>query len=141
MDLKIKKLHPDAIIPKFAYHNDAGLDLYSIENCILKPGIVYCVKTGIAMEFPDNYVALIWDKSGLAAKQTIKTVGGVYDAGYRGEYIIGLLNLGSKDYEVEKGDKVAQLLIQKIERPNIQVVEELSKSARGTNCHGSTGKK
>lgn len=141
MDLKIKKLHPDAIIPKFAHHNDAGMDLYSIKDYILKPGSVCCVGTGIAAEFSDDYVALVWDKSGLSAKHTIITVGGVFDAGYRGEYNVGLLNLGSKEYKVEKGDKVAQLLIQRIEHPNIQIVEELSNSERGANGFGSTGKK
>ncbi|MFA4995565.1 MAG: dTMP kinase [Patescibacteria group bacterium] len=141
MDLKVKKLHPDAIVPEFAHHNDAGMDLFSIENCVLKPNEVLSIKTGLAIEIPDDHVALIWDKSGLATKHSIKTMGGVMDAGYRGEYHVSLLNLGQEDYIIEKGDKVAQLLVQKIEHPNIQIVEELSASDRGMNGFGSTGKK
>jgi len=141
MDLKVKKLHPDAIVPKFANHADAGMDLYSIEDCAINPGEVHKVKTGIAMELPEGYVSLIWDKSGLATKYSIKTIGGVIDAGYRGEYIVGLINLGKEAYQLKKGDKVSQLLIQRIERPNIELVEELSNSERGANGFGSTGKK
>lgn len=141
MDLKIKRLHPDAIIPEFAYHNDAGMDLFSVEDCVLKPGIVLSIRTGISVELPDDYVALVWDKSGLAKKHSIKIVGGVMDAGYRGEYFVSLLNLGKNDYKIEKGDKIAQFLIQKIYRPNIQLVNELSDSDRGAGGFGSTGKK
>jgi dUTP pyrophosphatase len=141
MDLKIKKLHPDAIIPKYAKCGDAGMDLYSIEDCNLEPGVVCSIKTGIATEFPLGYVALIWDKSGLATRHHLKTVAGVVDSGYRVEYLVSMINLGKNDYKIEKGDKIAQLIIQKIESPVIKIVKELSDSERGDNGFGSTGKK
>jgi len=141
MDLKIKKLHPDAIVPKYAHHNDAGMDLFSVEDCTINPGEVFKVRTGIAIELPGGYASLVWDKSGLAANHLLKTVGGVLDAGYRGEYLINIINLGKEKYEVKKGYKIAQLLIQRVEHPTIQIVEELSDSERGANGFGSTGKK
>ena len=141
MDLKIKKLHPNAVVPKYAKQGDAGMDLYSVEDYSVPPGMTCKVKTGIAVELPHGYVSLIWDKSGLATSHSIKTIGGVLDSGYRGEYIIGIINLGKKDYLIEKGDKVAQLLIQKIEHPTIKIVDQLSNSERGDNGFGSTGKK
>lgn len=141
MDLKIKKLHPDAIIPKYAKSGDAGMDLHSIEDYMVCPGATCKVKTGIAIELPHGYVSLIWDKSGLATTHSIKTIGGVLDSGYRGEYIIGIINLGKKEYLIEKGDKIAQLLIQRVEHPEIKIIEKLSDSDRGVNGFGSTGRK
>ncbi len=141
MDLKIKKLHPDAIIPKYAKYGDAGMDLYSVEDCEVLSGATCKIKTGIAVELPHGFASLIWDKSGLATKYSIKTIGGVLDSGYRGEYIVGIINLGKSTYKIEKGDKIAQLLIQKVEHPTINIVEELSDSERGDNGFGSTGKK
>lgn len=138
MKIKIKKLHPNAIIPKYAHIGDAGMDLFSIEDLILKPKHRVLVKTGLSIELPKGYVALIWDKSGIA-KDGITTLAGVGDAGYRGEYKIVLINLSSKDYKIKKGQKIAQVLIQKIENPEIEEVNELSKTERGAGGFGSTG--
>jgi dUTP pyrophosphatase len=136
--LKIKKLHPDAKVPKFANKTDAGMDLYSIEDIIILPNHRTLVKTGLSMEFPEGYVALVWDKSGVA-KNGLTKIGGVIDAGYRGEYKIMLHNISSKSYEIKKGQKIAQILIQPIIQPQIEVVEELSDSERGDGGFGSTG--
>ncbi|MEK7553369.1 MAG: dUTP diphosphatase [Patescibacteria group bacterium] len=139
MIIKIQKIDSEAKIPDYANKDDAGLDLYSVEYLILKIGERRAVKTGIKMEIPDGYVGLIWDKSGLAVKNGIKTMAGVIDAGYRGEIKVVLINFGDEDYIVKKNSKIAQMLIQKIEHPEIEVVEELNESQRGANGFGSTG--
>jgi dUTP pyrophosphatase len=139
MKILIQKLHPDANVPAFAHPGDAGLDLFSVEDIVLRPGERVSVPTGIAIELPDGYVSLIWDKSGPSHKFGVKTLGGVLDSGYRGEYLIGLVNLGQEDFEIKVGQKIAQLLIQKVEHPDIEVVTELGETARGAGRFGSTG--
>ena len=139
MEIKIKKLNPEAKIPQFALKGDVGMDLYSAEEVVIRPGERISCKTGIAMKIPDGYAALIWDKSGPSHKFGIKTLGGVFDSNYTGEYMIGLVNLGKEDYKIEKGRKIAQVLFQKIEIPEILEVDELEKTNRGTGAFGSTG--
>lgn len=139
MNIRVKKLHPDAIVPAFAHPGDAGMDLYSVEDMVIQPGERRSVPTGIAIALPDGYVSLVWDKSGVSHKFGMKTLGGVLDCGYRGEYLIGLVNLGQEPFEIKKGQKVAQLLIQKVEHPEIEVVDELDETIRGTGGFGSTG--
>ena len=138
MQIKIKKLDPEAKIPKYANPTDAGMDLFSVESVVIKPSELHKIKTGLSIELPDGYVSLVWDKSGIASK-SIKTLAGVIDSGYRGEYLIALINLGKEDYKIEKGDKIAQVLIQKVEHPEILVVDDLSKTSRGAGGFGSTG--
>lgn len=138
--LKIKKLYPDAIVPSYAHPGDAGMDIFSYETVTIKPGERKKIATGVAIELPEGYVSLVWDKSGLASNHGLTNLAGVIDAGYRGEYFITLLNIGAEAYTIEKGHKIAQILIQKVEHPEIKVVEKLSESARGVGGHGSTGK-
>lgn len=140
MNIKVKKLHPDAIIPHIAHVGDAGCDLFATESVTLYPGERGQVPTGLALELPLGYVSLIWDKSGISHKGGIKTLGGVIDSGYRGEIMIGVINLGNEAYTFEKGHKVAQMLIQKIETPTFEEVIELSDTSRGEGGFGSTGK-
>jgi dUTP pyrophosphatase len=140
MQLKIKKLTEDAIIPKYATRDDAGMDFFAIENVELEPMQRTQIGTGIAMEIPEGHVGLIWDKSGLSHKFGIKTLGGVVDSGYRGEIKIGVINLGKEKYVFEKGHKVAQMIIQKKETPEIIEATELNNSERGEGGFGSTGK-
>jgi dUTP pyrophosphatase len=137
--LKVKKLYADAVLPSYAHEGDAGMDIFAYEEKLIAPGERCVVGTGIAAAFPIGYVALVWDKSGLAIKKGIKILGGVIDAGYRGEYKIGLLNTGKEPFEVKKGDKIAQVLIQKVERAAITEVDELDETARGEGGFGSTG--
>lgn len=139
MKILAKKLHPEAKIPNFAHPGDAGMDLYSVAQMVLKPGERASVPTGIAMALPDGYVSLVWDKSGVSHKNGIKTLGGVIDSGYRGEYLIGLVNLSQEDFEIKVGQKIAQLLIQKVEHPEVEEVEELDETSRGDGRFGSTG--
>lgn len=139
MKIKIKKLKPEAMLPSYAHDGDAGMDIYSCEDILIKAGERAVVSSGIAIEFPKNYVVLVWDKGGLAAKNGIKTMAGVGDSGYRGEYKIVLLNTSKKDYQIRKGDKICQILIQPVEKAEIDEVSELSSTERGKNGFGSTG--
>jgi dUTP pyrophosphatase len=140
MKIRIKKLHPDARIPVYAHPGDAGMDLYTVEQFELEPGERKSVPLGISMEIPEGYVGLIWDKSGLSHKYGIKSFGGVIDAGYRGEIHAGVMNLSDKFFSFEKGHKIAQIIIQKIESVEFEEAPELSASARGEGNFGSTGK-
>lgn len=96
--------------------------------------------TGIAFEIPVGYVGLIWEKSGLSHTYGIKLFGGVVDSGYRGEVKVGMMNLSDQPFTFEKGHKIAQMLIQKVEAPEIIEVDELSNTARGEKGFGSTGR-
>lgn len=140
MKLRIQKLAKNATVPSYAHATDAGLDLHATEAVTLEPGDRAGVATGIALQIPEGYVGLIWDKSGIAIKHGLKVMGGVIDAGYRGEIIIGLKNLSDKSYRFEAGDKVAQMVIQKVEQPTIELVDSLDTSDRGEGGFGSTGK-
>lgn len=143
MPLKVKKLHPDAKILSYAHEGDAGMDLYVPERVELAAGERKSIPIGIAVEIPEGFVGLIWDKSGLSHKFGIKTFGGVIDAGYRGEICVGMMNLSTAPYVFEKGNKIAQLLIQPIEHPEVVEVatsEELTSTSRGQGGFGSTGK-
>ncbi len=138
--LKIKRLCADAKLPAYAMIGDAGLDLFASETVILKKGDKAAIPTGIAMEIPDGYVGLIWDKSGLAVKSGLKTLGGVIDSGYRGEVLVGMINLGAADFAFEKGNKIAQMIIQKKESVIVEEAAELSDADRGARGFGSSGK-
>ncbi len=140
MKIKIKKLKPGVVIPAFSYQGDAGLDLFSAEKIELAPGQRHSVGTGIAIKIPAGYAGLIWDKSGISHKNGIKVLGGVIDSNYTGEWKVGLVNLGQVNYSIEAGDKIAQVLFQKVEAPEIELVEELEETARGEKGFGSSGK-
>lgn len=139
MKIKIKKINPEARIPIYAIKNDAGMELYSVENITVEPGKILACGTGVAVAIPVGYVGLIWDKSGVAFNGGIKTMGGVIDSSYRGEIKIILTNLSNKAYIINKGDKVAQMLIQKVEVSEIEEVQELDDTERGEGRFGSTG--
>lgn len=137
--IQVQKLRPHAQLPSYAHPGDAGMDVYAAEETTIKKGQRGSVPTGIAAALPEGYVALVWDKSGIAFKTGVTTIGGVIDAGYRGEYMIGVINLGEADYTFKQGDKMAQILIQPIARATITEVTQLEESSRGTGGFGSTG--
>jgi dUTP pyrophosphatase len=139
MKLQIKKLTDTAVVPAFAHDTDAGMDLFADEAVTIAPRERGMVSTGIAVAIPEGYVGLVWDKSGVAVKRGIKTMAGVIDAGYRGEVKVVLLNTGAEAQEFAVGEKVAQLLIQKIDHPEIELVTELTDTERGAGGFGSTG--
>jgi len=126
-------------MPKYAHPGDVGLDIFSLEEKVLKPGEHYLFWVGFALEFETGYAAIVKDK-GSISKANLHTMGGVYDAGYRGEYNIHIVNLGSEPYTVSKGDKIAQLIIYPVVIAEIEEVAELSESSRGAGRFGSTGK-
>ncbi|MCK5085398.1 dUTP diphosphatase [Candidatus Parcubacteria bacterium] len=142
LKIKIQKTNEDVKTPNYAHEGDAGIDLYSSEDdYTLKPGEHKKFATGIKVEIPRGYVGLVWDKSGIALKHCIKIMGGVIDSTYRGEIAIILINLGLKDYKVEKNTKVAQMLFQRVEEAKIEEVEDISNTQRGEGGFGSTGLK
>lgn len=128
-------------MPAYAYEHDAAFDLRAAHECKLMPGEKAIIKTGLKMEIPVGYVGLIWDRSGLAAKNSLHCLAGVIDAGYRGEVGIVLVNLGKEEFFIEKNMRVAQMLIQPIVLPKIVEVDELVDSNRGEGGFGSSGVK
>ncbi len=141
MKIQIKKLRKNAKVPKFALDGDVAMDLFSNEDILIKPGERISCRTGIAIKLPSGYAGLIWDKSGLSHKQGLKMLGGVFDSNYLGEWFIGLINLGMQEYKIEKYQKIAQVVFQRIEQPEIEEVEDFEKqTVRGKNAFGSTGK-
>lgn len=139
MKLQVTLLTTDATVPTYAHEGDAGMDLFSVESLDVAPGERVQVSTGIAVAIPSGYVGLIWDKSGISHKGGLKTLGGVIDASYRGEIKVGLVNLGQEVYHVEKGAKIAQMLMQAVSQVEIEIVEALDDTVRGKNGFGSTG--
>jgi len=140
MKIQIKKISDTAIVPSFAHSTDAGMDFYANHDVLIEPGQRVLIDTGIAMAIPEGYVGLIWDKSGVAAKRGLKTLAGVIDAGYRGEVKVALFNTGTEEQTFAFGEKIAQMLIQKVEQPILETVAELSDTDRGEGGFGSTGK-
>jgi len=142
MQLNLKKISPDAITPTYAKHGDAGADLYSVEDTELWPGERRLVSTGIAIEVPEGFVGLIHPRSGIAANHgvTVLNTPGTIDAGYRGELKVILINLDKhKKFEVHKGDRIAQLVIQAVEKAEFIELQELSDSVRNVDGFGSSG--
>ena len=140
MKIKIKKLKENAKLLNYAHPGDVGMDLYSMETVTIPPMGHYRFWHGFAMEFTIGYAAIVKDKSSIS-KAGLHQMGGVFDAGYRGEYNTHLVNLGSEPYTVEEGDKVAQLVIFPVEIAELEETDTLSESARGEGMFGSTGKK
>ena len=137
-NIKVQRINPDAKLPSFAYEGDAGMDVFSSEDCKIEPLEKKAIGTGLKIAVPQGYAGFVWDKSGLALNYSLKTMAGVLDPGYRGELKIVLMNLGKESYEVKKGQKIAQLIIKKVERPGI-VESDLDETERGQKGFGSSG--
>lgn len=140
MQIKIKKLKEEAKLPSYAHPGDVGMDVYAMEEVTIQPGEHYRFYHGFAFEVPEGYGVFVKDKSSIS-KAGLHTMGGIFDAGFRGEYNTHLVNLSNEPYTVEVGDKVSQLVVMQIPRAELLEVEELSESARGEGQFGSTGKK
>ncbi|MBS3133721.1 dUTP diphosphatase [Candidatus Woesearchaeota archaeon] len=139
-NIKVMKLKTYSILPRYAHtYGDAGLDLYSSENYTLKPNEVVLVSTGIVMAIPEGYAGLIWDRSGLSTRHYIHKFAGVIDSSYRGDVLVALFNHGKNPYDIKRGDKIAQMLIQKIEHMQIEETDKLEETCRGDKGFGSTG--
>jgi len=138
LKVKVKRFLPEAKIPSYARINDAGLDLAAIESIEIPAGSRAKIGTGLSFEIPDGYVGLIWDRSGLSAKKGLKVLGGVVDSNYRGEVFVTLANVSREPAEILKGERIAQMLIQKIEKVEILETDELSETERGDQGYGSS---
>ncbi|MEJ5996890.1 dUTP diphosphatase [Corynebacterium sp. H130] len=140
--VKIKRLDPDLPLPQRAHRGDAGADLYAAESVTIEPGERALVGTGIAIALPLGTVGLIHPRSGLAAKQGLSIVNtpGTVDADYRGEIKVCLINLDPRTpISISRGDRIAQLVIQRVELMDFDEVDSLDDTVRGSGGYGSTG--
>jgi len=144
LHIELKKLRAEAVVPSYAYHGDAGCDLYSCEDRVLPPGHRAKVGTGIAIALPEGYAAFVQPRSGLAARHGVSLVNtpGLIDSKYRGEICVIMINHDPcEPFAVSKGDKIAQLVVQKVETVDFALVDELDRTDRGANGFGSSGQR
>jgi len=140
--IKVARLHPNATLPRYAHtgpFGDLAADLYAAAAVTLGAGETRAVSTGLAFEFPAEFGALVQDRSGLALKG-ISTLAGVIDPGYRGELKVVLTNLGHRPFEIDPGDRIAQLRIVRRIEAKFTEVESLAETQRNARGFGSTGK-
>jgi dUTP pyrophosphatase len=140
--LRFRRLHPGATLPSRAHEDDGGLDLHAVEPVALAPGERASVGTGLAVEIPSGQAGLVLPRSGLAARSGIALVNapGLIDAGYRGELRVLLLNTDRETpCEIAVGDRIAQLVLIRVELPSTVAIEELTETARGAGGFGSSG--
>lgn len=141
--MKIKLVSPNAVVPTYGSKCAAGMDLYSSDTYSIAPGETVLVHTGISMEIPDRYFGAIYPRSGLATKRGLRLANcvGVVDSDYRGEIMVALYNDSTETQSVELRDRIAQMVIQPYERPQVfDVVNELSDTERGSGGFGHTGR-
>lgn len=142
LDVQVQRLDPDLPLPSYAHPGDAGADLLTTVDVTLAPGERALVPTGVALALPEGYVALVHPRSGLAARHGLSIVNapGTVDAGYRGEIKVLLINQDpAEPIELRRGDRIAQLVVQRFERARFVEVTELPASVRGDGGYGSTG--
>jgi dUTP pyrophosphatase len=140
--VQVRRLDPDLPLPVYAHPGDAGADLHSAEALTIEPGERALVRTGLAVAIPEGYVGLVHPRSGLAAKHgiTIVNAPGTVDAGYRGEVLVNLVNLDpAQPFHVQRGDRIAQLVLQRVELADFSAVDSLPESPRGDTGHGASG--
>jgi dUTP pyrophosphatase len=140
--VQVLRIDPDLPLPAYAHPGDAGADLVAAEEAEIAPGARVKVRTGVAIALPDGFVGLVHPRSGLAARLgvTVLNAPGTVDAGYRGEIQVNLINHDRENtVKISRGDRIAQLVIQRVERAAFHAVDALGDTARGTGGHGSTG--
>jgi dUTP pyrophosphatase len=142
VELQVRLLHPQARLPRRAHPDDAGSDLFAVEEVIIPPAERRDVGTGIALAIPAGYGGFVQPRSGLAFKHGIMLTNspGLIDAGYRGELRVSMYNSGTEPFTVAVGERIAQLVIQRVEGPEFIAVDELSDSSRGQGGFGSSGR-
>jgi len=143
IDVKILKVDKELPTPKYAHYGDAGMDVYSAEDYILKHGEKKIFSTGLKFEIPEGYELQVRPRSGLAAKHGITVLNspGTLDFQYRGILGVILINHGKEDFEVKRGERIAQIVFNKFETAELIEVDELSETTRGEGGFGSTGRK
>jgi dUTP pyrophosphatase len=140
--LRVRRLDDRALLPTRAYPGDAGLDLYALEEAVLNPGERASIGTGIAVEIPEGQAGLVLPRSGLAARHGIALVNapGLIDSGYRGEVRVLLLNTDREEpFAISRGERIAQLVLVRVETPEVVEVDQLALSERGAGGFGSSG--
>lgn len=142
LDVKVKLLNQDAVIPKYQTSEAAGFDLHSVDEKTIKAGERDVIKTGLAVALPKGYELQVRPRSGLALKNgiTVLNTPGTVDSDYRGELMVILLNTSKEDFVIKKGDRIAQAIIKEILQADFAVVDELDSTERGAGGFGSTGK-
>ncbi len=143
MQIRVRRIHPDAMLPQYAHgpREDAGMDLFAVEDATLEPGVARLVPTGLTIEVPPGFEAQVRPRSGLALKHaiTMPNAPGTIDPGYRGEVRVILLNLGREPYIIHAGDRIAQMIVARYEA--VEWLEgELAESRRGEGGFGSSGR-
>jgi dUTP pyrophosphatase len=140
--LAVKRLHPAAVLPGYAHPGDAGLDLATVDAVTLAPGARVAARTGLAVAVPQGWVGLVHPRSGTARRHgvTVANAPGTVDAGYRGEVLVLLVNLGPETVRFDPGDRVAQLLLQRVGDVEVVEVDELDGTVRGDGGFGSSGR-
>lgn len=142
LEILVQRLDPELALPAYAHPGDAGADLLTTVDVTLAPGERALVPTGIAIALPQGYAAFVHPRSGLAARHGLSIVNtpGTIDAGYRGEIKVMLVNHDPREpIELRRGDRIAQLVVQRVEVAGFREVEELPDSVRGVGGYGSTG--
>lgn len=142
LEVSVKRIDPGVPLPSYAHVGDAGLDLYSTINAVLRPFERLLIPTGIAIEIPNGFAGFVQPRSGLAIRHGFSLVNtpGLIDSHYRGEIKVIAINLDpNASFEIKRGDKIAQLVIQAVEHVRLVPVEELSVTVRGEGGFGSTG--
>ena len=142
MKLSFKRIHPDAVLPSYAHPGDAGMDVRSVEDLVIPAGGRALVHTGLVAVIPEGYELQVRSRSGLALKSGVAVLNspGTVDAGYRGEVGVILINLGAEPFVVEKGMKIAQLVVARVTRAEIVEVASVDETDRGAGGFGSTGR-
>ena len=144
MEIPVKVLHDDAVLPRYANEGDAGCDLVAVETCTLRAGGGRAlIGTGLSIAIPDGHAGLVLPRSGLAVKHGVTCINspGLIDAGYRGELRVALVNLDPQhDYVVHVGDRIAQLVITPVMSADFRVADELPPARRGEGGFGSSGR-
>ncbi len=143
MTLRFKRIHPDAVLPAYAHKSDAGMDVRSVADIVIPPGGRALVPTGLVAVIPPMHEIQVRPRSGLALKHgvTVLNAPGTIDSGYRGEIGVILANFGDGDFQVAKGDKVAQLVFAPVAQPEIEETDDIDETDRGSGGFGSTGAK
>jgi dUTP pyrophosphatase len=135
----VKLLNEDATAPTKAHRSDAGYDLYASEDAVVIGRQRTTIKTGVSFEMSEGFAGLIWPRSGLSVKRGLDVLAGVVDSGYRGEIMVCLYNTSDEDVEINRGDRIAQIIFQEVPVVSLMLREELETSQRGSNGFGSTG--
>tara|TARA_R110000868_G_scaffold18531_1_gene81312 strand:+ start:749 stop:1174 length:426 start_codon:yes stop_codon:yes gene_type:complete len=137
--VQVKLLNEEATVPTKAHRSDAGYDLYASEDAVIVGRQRTTIKTGVSFDMAEGLAGLIWPRSGLSVKKGLDVLAGVVDSGYRGEIMVCLYNTSDEDVEINRGDRIAQIIFQEVPVVSLMLREELETSQRGSNGFGSTG--